>query len=118
MAEENQDQEQAGAPGSAPLAEPAAPSDPTQALLERMEHHLAEISASLSALERERRHRDFSPLLFIGAILQALVASLLLWVLSDAVFTQVFGARMLVKVAFAGVLQMAALTAFLAHRRG
>lgn len=107
-------------------AEPAEPADPVLASLRRLERHTSEISSSLGALERERRHKDFSPLLFVGAIAQALVVALLLWTTSDALFAKtpttasmVIGhaGYMLVKLAFAIALQGAALTAFLAHRR-
>ncbi len=130
MAEENQAAEQlneaedddpsALAPEPAPPGPPLAaePADPLEASLLRMERHLSEIASSLESLERERRHKDFSPLLFIGPIAQALVVALLLWTTSDAFFAKLPNTGyMLIKLGFAGVLQMGALTAFLAHRR-
>jgi len=106
-----------------PVAHPAPP--PAQesrsrgecllASLERIEHALDEVRAAMDTTVREHRHREFSAVRLVGSITQALVVGLLLWALSDWVFEEPPGA-VLTKLAFATVLQLAALTAFLLGR--
>ena len=84
-------------------------------VLQRIEQGLAEIRRSLDGMARERRHREFSPARLIGSILQAFVVGLVLWSVSDWVFGEPRDA-LLVKIAFAAVLQLGALTAFLLGR--
>ena len=85
------------------------------ATLNRIEHSLGDVRRTLSATAREHRHREFSPARLIGSILQALVLGLLLWAVSDWVFGEPHNA-LLVKIAFAAVLQLTALTAFVLGR--
>ena len=91
---------------------------PTMAILQSLEHidrRLDDIRRTLDALAREKRHREFSPARLLGSILQALVAGLVLWAVSDWAFAADRGV-MLVKLAFAAVLQLSAHTAFVLGR--
>ena len=67
-----------------------------------------------------RRHKEFSFTMLAGRIAQAIVIALLVWALSDMIFIGVSSGETvgfpLVKLAFAGVLQLVALTAFVASR--
>ncbi len=107
---------------------PAAINPPTHSaeadlLLARIEKNLAEVRAQVNATSRESRHKQFSFTLLAGGIAQAVVIALLLWTLSDILFLSgtsgpaPLGDR-LIKLAFAGVLQLVALTAFTASRSG
>jgi hypothetical protein len=85
------------------------------AVLVRIEHALNEVREHLEASEHERQHREFSIARLLGSLLQALVIGLMIAALADWVYGQP-EARQLVKLAFAGVLQLGALTAFLTAR--
>jgi len=89
--------------------------DPLLAVLERMERVLSETRGRLEAAERSQRHREFSLARFAGALLQAVVVGLIIGALSDWAY-EAPPAQQLVKLAFAGVLQLAALTAFIVAR--
>lgn len=101
-------------------SDPAETPSPSAAevlpVLQRIERVLGEIRGALDAAERERQHKEFSSLRLIGAILQVIVGGLV----ALAVLDWVFEARveaLFVKLAFAAVLQLIALTAFLFWRR-
>jgi hypothetical protein len=83
--------------------------------LERLERTLDQMRGSLDATVREQGHREFSPAHLIGVIAQVLVVGLELWALSDWVFNEL--GQVLVKLGFAGVLQVGALTAFFLSRQ-
>jgi hypothetical protein len=107
---------------SPPGDKPGAPDSPAEAdvLLARIEKSLSEVRAHMNASARESRHKEFSFTLLAGGIAQAIVIALLIWALSDMVFIggssgETVGLP-LVKLAFAGVLQLVALTAFVASR--
>ena len=85
------------------------------AVLERMERELSQMRAAVEATARERQHQEFSPVRLIGSIVQALVIGLVLWALSDWAFGEPHGVLQ-TKLAFAVVLQIAALTAFVLGR--
>jgi hypothetical protein len=82
--------------------------------LERLERTLDQMRGGLDATAREQRHREFSLARLVGAIAQVLVVGLVLWALCDWVFNEL--GQVLVKIGFAGVLQLGALTAFLLGR--
>jgi hypothetical protein len=91
-------------------------SDEALSVLRRIERVLGEVRGALDVAERERQHKEFSSPRLIGAILQVIVGGLV----ALAVLDWVFGARaeaLLVKLAFAAVLQLIALTALLFWRR-
>ncbi len=114
-----------------PAAQPADAAPPTEGpqrpaedsipssqweTLENMEHLLAEIRGALDAAARDAEHRAFSIAATVGAILQVVVGGLVVLALADwALGTSV--PSILVKLAFAMVLQLAALTAFVVARR-
>jgi hypothetical protein len=77
---------------------------------------LGEIRGALDAAERERQHKEFSSLRLIGAILQVVVGGLVALAVLDWVFEAQVEV-LFVKLAFATVLQLIALTAFLLWRR-
>lgn len=83
--------------------------------LERIERGVSEIRAHFQAEKREARHKDFSLALLAAVIAQALAVVLLAWAALDCL--QRFDASViLVKLAFAGVLQLIALTGFASYR--
>jgi len=97
------------------------PADATRqaaATLERIEQVLGEIRGRLDALDRERRYRSFSLARLAAAVLQALVIGFLLAALADWLFYSdtVQAGAVLVKLGFAAVLQLAALTGFAVGR--
>lgn len=85
------------------------------AALERLEALVDEVRRGVDVVARERRHREFSPARLVGSILQSLVVGLVLWGLSDWVFAEPTEG-LFVKLAFAAVLQLGALTAFVLGR--
>ncbi len=103
---------QAASPPQAPARRPGR--EELLGTLERLERTLDEMRGGLDATAREDRHREFSLPRLIGAILQVLVTALVLWALSDWLFGELN--QVLIKIGFAGVLQLAALTAFLPGR--
>jgi hypothetical protein len=91
------------------------PQDVTRAF-ERIEKLLGRIHGALDASAREGEHRELSYGRLLGGILQVVVAGLLAlalldWLLHGAVNS------LFVKLAFAGVLQVSALTAFVVARK-
>jgi|GEM_PF-5891917 len=93
----------------------AAPNDLLETF-ERLELHLKRIHAALDAQAREQRYQDVSYARLVGGVLQTfaagfLVLALLDWILHGVVNT------LIVKLAFTGVFQLAALTAFVTSRR-
>lgn len=94
---------------------PGGSADDAVSALTRMEHVLREIRGSLDAEAREKQHREFSWLRLTGSVFQVLTGGLTAWALLDCVF-QAHAETVFIKLAFAGVLQLMALTAFLMTR--
>ena len=87
------------------------------AAIGRLEGLLREIRGALDASAREQEHREFSLVRLLAAMAQALAISLLLWAALDWLL-QGESAAVVVKLSFATVLQLMALTAFyLSHPR-
>lgn len=111
--------DRAGTPGSAGRERPAGPvqlpEDVTHTF-DRMEQLLGRIHDALDAGARERQHREFSYARLVGAVLQLIVAAMVALALLDYLL---YGAvnSLFVKLAFALVLQVSALTAFVVARR-
>ena len=110
-----------GNPVSQPVSPPieGAADDNEQELLGRLrqiESLLADIRGQVDATLRERRHREFSVARLTGALLQALVVGLVIAAVADWAY-RADPAFQLVKLAFAGVLQLGALTAFVMSRQ-
>jgi hypothetical protein len=82
------------------------------ATLQQMEKRLTQIRGALDAAARDGAHREFSLWRIAGSILQVIVAGLVVldWLLQAPVDS------LTVKLAFAAVLQLAALTAFVVAR--
>ncbi len=78
----------------------------------RVERLLEEIRGALDARARDKRYKEFSATRLVGAVLQALVVGLMAWSLSDWVF-QLPAEGLFIKLAFAAVLQLIAMTALL-----
>jgi len=91
------------------------PDNDSLATLRRIVQLLDEIRGRLDIDARARRHRQFSLARLLGALLQALVVGLVIAALADWVYGAALGAQ-LVKLVFAGVLQLGALTAFVIAR--
>lgn len=83
---------------------------------ERMERLLRQIRGALDTAAREAKYRDFSPLRLAGAVLEVFVAGLVVMALLDWIFAAPAGS-LLIKLAFAIVLQLSALTAFVVSRQ-
>lgn len=84
--------------------------------LDRLETLLKKIHGTLDSRSREGEHRDWPYVRMTAVILQVIVAGLIVlalfdWILYGPVNT------LIVKLAFAGVLQVSALTAFLISRK-
>lgn len=97
---------------------PSAGDDAAERLdasLRRIEKRLEEIRGLLNAQARERQHRDFSAALLVGVVVQIVAAGLIGVALLDWVF-QAEPAALAVKLGFAAVFQLAALTALVAWR--
>jgi len=94
-----------------------APDEESLPPVARLEERLTQIRDLLDTAEREQRHKEFSAARLTGALAQALVVALLAWALSDWVFA-LPPETVLVKLGFAAVLQLAALTAFVVGREG
>jgi hypothetical protein len=82
------------------------------ATLERMEKLLNQIRGTLDAAARAGEHREFSVGRTVGWVLQIIVAGLVVLALLDWLLAAPTDS-LLVKLAFAAVLQLSALTAFL-----
>ncbi|MFH1748596.1 MAG: hypothetical protein ABIG44_16295 [Planctomycetota bacterium] len=89
--------------------------DAILASLQRIEGLLGGMRGVLNSLAGEVRHREYSPARLVASILQALVLGLVLWALSDWVFGE-DNSQLLIKLAFAAVLQLTALTGFVLGR--
>lgn len=94
----------------------AAPSDEALTLA-RLEKLVGEIRAAVDAGLREQRHKEFSPARLVGAILQVLVVGLVAMAAMDYLF-QVPVGQLVIKLAFALVLQTMVLTAFVLAGEG
>jgi hypothetical protein len=98
----------------APRAAESTPREPAPAdvaaSLTRIEKLLSEIRGSLDATARERGFEEFSILRMIGAVLQVFVVALVLFAAFDWM-SRVPVADLAVKLWFAVVLQLMALTA-------
>ena len=101
---------------SHPIETPSPSAAEVLTVLRRIDRVLGEIRGVLDAAERERQHKEFSSLRLIGAILQVIVGGLVALAVLDWVFEAQVEA-LFVKLAFAAVLQLTALTAFLFWRR-
>lgn len=103
-------------PGAADRANDSggAPPDAIGALA-RMERLLSQIRGSLDITAREARYQEFSLLRLVGSILEVFVAGLVVLAVLDWIFAAPANA-LLIKLAFAAVLQLAALTAFIVSR--
>lgn len=95
----------------------AEPTDLAELLgvLRRIERTLVEVRGQFETLTRDQRHREFSPARLIGALLQALVLFFVIAGLADWVYQAELG-QPLIKLLFAGVFQLGALTAFVLSR--
>jgi len=106
-----------GSVGVEGKANPARlPADVTHTF-ERMEKLLAQIRGTLDAAAREGEHRELSYGRLVGGVLQVVVAGLVVMALLDWLLQGVVNS-LFVKLAFAGVLQLSALTAFVVSRKG
>lgn len=85
------------------------------ASLQRIEKQLRDIRDTLDAAAREGKHRQYSPARLTGSILQVIVAGLIALAVLDWAFDAPAD-TLLAKLAFAAVLQLAALTAFIVAR--
>jgi chromatin segregation and condensation protein Rec8/ScpA/Scc1 (kleisin family) len=97
-----------------PTATEVAPRRPARdlpAMLQRIEYLLGELHRTLDATLRVQQRREFSIARLLGSILQALMCGLTLWALSDWAFGEPHEG-LITKLAFAAVLQLAALSAF------
>jgi hypothetical protein len=91
------------------------PEDVTRTF-ERMERLLGRIHGALDASAREGEHREWSSGRLVGGILQVIVAGLVALALLDWLLHGVVSS-IFVKLAFAMVLQLSALTAFVVSRK-
>jgi hypothetical protein len=89
--------------------------DAVLASLRRIERMLDEIHGAFETSARAHHFHHFSLARLSGALLQSLVVLLIVFALSDWVYAASEG-KQLVKLAFAGVLQLGALTAFVVAR--
>jgi hypothetical protein len=83
--------------------------------LRRVEAQVREIRSAIDVTLREREHHDFSPLALVGIIVQLIVIAILAIAWLDWAFGAA-DADPLTMLAFAGVLQLGALTAFIMSR--
>jgi hypothetical protein len=100
------------------VREPAAASErlrDSAAALERIEKHLRAMRDALDTAAREDAHRQYSAGRVIGAVLQVVVGGLVALALVDWCLSAPAEA-LLTKLAFAAVLQLAALSAWLVSR--
>jgi hypothetical protein len=80
-----------------------------------MDKLLAQIRGTLNAATRDEAHRELSIGRTIGAVIQVVVAGLVALALLDWLLDAPAGG-LYIKLAFAGVLQISALTAFVVSR--
>lgn len=88
-----------------------------EASLRRIEKRLEEIRGLLNAQVRERQHREFSAALLVGVVVQIVAGGLIGMALLDWIF-QAPAASLAVKLGFAAVFQLVALTALVVWRLG
>lgn len=93
---------------------PDPPPDPA-VTLQHMEKLLGQIRGTLNAATRDEAHRELSVGRTVGAVIQVVVAGLVALALLDWLLDAPAEA-LYVKLAFAGVLQVSALTAFVVAR--
>lgn len=93
------------------LVRPPEPEPPPS----RSERLLEEIRDLIDATVRERTHKEFSYVWMAGGVAQVLVLGLLLLAALELIFDRL-GTATFVKLEFAAVLQLVALTAFLLGR--
>ncbi len=93
---------------------PTSPAD-VAASLARVEQVLRDIRGQLEAAGRARQHREFSPARLSGAVLQVLAVAFVVLAAADWIY-QAPPAAQLIKLLFALVVQLGALTAFLLAR--
>ena len=86
------------------------------AVLRRIERLLFEIRGRMESTARSERYREFSLARLSGTIAQFVVIALLIMAVVDWVNPQIPPGGQLVRLAFAGVLQLVALTAFILSR--
>lgn len=98
-------------------AQPNADFKPEDAALAvaRLERLLREVRGALETRERESDHREFSIVRLAGAVCQMAAMGMFLWAIIDWVFQPLLD-QALVKAVFSGVLQLMALTAFVASK--
>jgi hypothetical protein len=101
-------------PGPQPL-HPPGPTEELLQILRRIERQLADWPARQAASVPPRRRRELPLARLVGALLQALVVGLIVAALSDWAFEAPPG-NLLIKLAFASVLQLGVLTAFVSAR--
>ena len=104
-----QPEKQAAGPAPAPEAE-------LLGVLRRMNAAVEDMRARFETLTRERRHREFSPGRLVGAGVQFVALVFVILALKDWAFGANEG-PILVKLAFAAVFQLGALTGFVLGRR-
>jgi hypothetical protein len=92
------------------------PPEDVNRTFERMEQLLGQIHGALDAGVREREHRELNYARLIGGVLQVIVAALVALAVLDLLLHGVVNA-LIVKLAFAMVLQLGALTAFVISRK-
>ena len=85
-------------------------------MLARIEKRLEEIRGLLNAQVRQRQHREFSAALLVGVVVQIVAAGLLGMALLDWIF-QAEPVALAIKLGFAVVFQLVALTALVVWRR-
>lgn len=106
-------------PAGPPPGGPAPGESPdVLGLLRHIDGLLEELRGRVEAVTRTQRHREFSFARLAGGVLQVLVAGLVIAALADWLFNAREIAAPLIKLMFAGVLQLGALTAFLLGRDG
>jgi hypothetical protein len=94
-----------------PASQPAKSPDD----LARVEATLEAIREQLEFLTRERRYHEFSLVRALGVAAQIVVLGFAIFALSEFVYGQ-SATGVIVKLMFAGVFQLAALTAFVVSR--
>ncbi len=102
---------------SGPPDEPQRTSSDVLAALERLEQVLRDIRGQLDTLGRGGQHREFSSARLIGAVLQVVAVAFVLLAAADWIY-QAPPAAQFIKLLFALVVQLGALTAFLLARDG
>ena len=100
---------------AAQSASPADPPPDPAVTLQHMEKLLGQIRGTLNAATRDEAHRELSLGRTLGAVIQVVVAGLVALALLDWLLDAPAN-TLYIKLAFAGVLQLSALTAFVVSR--